>query len=85
MPQQKIFSIDIAIQDTIFKIPVHQVSFSNGCTIYKLMKNGSFWLINSNDKWKITAVDMPDNEIKLAIIKILDDLTVKSTQLKIVK
>ena len=84
MPVKKIFAIAISTSKKRIKIPVCQVSFPNGCVLFKLYKKPDpIWLINVNGNWKATAPDKPDDKMVVAIINILRHITLKGHLYKV--
>lgn len=72
MPVKKIFPISIPLSTKEVKIQVCQVSFPNGCVLYKLYKNtGCFWLAYANGRWKVTARSKPNGKLLVNIINSL--------------
>jgi hypothetical protein len=85
MPDKTTFTVRFSDSDTDTKISIMRVIFPNGCIFYKVLSQGSFWMVNANDRWKITAVKMPDKALLTGIINLVKNIPGDSPFLRVEK
>jgi hypothetical protein len=69
MPLKKNFDIAVTLEKEEIRISVCQLSFPNGCVLYKLDHTpGTIWVTKANGRWRFNAFNKPGFKLRFAIM-----------------